>query len=112
MRERPSNRDFYAFCEALLKLEWPGRRVAVTPAPYLDNVAAACDALGLELDARGVVDVTIGSLSESEPAFVCFRLVVRDEVSRKDWPAVAAALLERGRHDFGLWPQRTPDVTI
>lgn len=98
---------FYAYCEALLKLEWPGRRVVVTPAPFHDAIAVACDALGFKPDARGVVNVGIGPLSEDEPAFVCFRMVVTDEVSRRDWPGVANLLLARARDDFALWPPKS-----
>lgn len=102
----PEEQAFFTYCEALLKLEWPGRRVAVTPAPWHDAIEMACEALGFKPDSRGVVDVGIGPLSDSEPAFVCFRMNVADEVSRRDWSGVADLLLKRARDDFARWAPR------
>lgn len=96
---------FYAFCEALLMLEWPGRRVAVTPAPFVETIQEACDALGIRLDGRDVLDVSVGPLGDADPSFVCFRVVVREHVINRDWPAVASCVLEKARHDFARWPK-------
>lgn len=96
--------DLCAFCEALLTLEWPGRRVVVTPAPLAD---ALVDVLPNEIieavDLRGILDVTVAPLEEAS-SWVCFRVIVQEEVSRGDWLAVGAVVLRQARHDFGLWP--------
>ncbi len=106
LNEAPADTTaFYDFCEALLRLEWPGRRVAVTPAPFIDAIQEACDAIGVQIDGRGVVDVSVGPGSRDVvSAFVCFRVTVRDHVARRDWPAMAALILERARQDFARWP--------
>jgi hypothetical protein len=84
------------FFEVLLKLEYPGRRVAVTPAPFSDELPA--EVIG-QIDGSGVLDVTIGPL-DSHPAWAAFRCTVQPEVSRGDWPEAARLLLERAREAF------------
>lgn len=84
------------FLEALLKLEYPGRRVAVTPAPFSDDLPA--EVIG-QIDGSGVLDVTIGPF-DSHPAWAAFRCTVQPEVSRGDWPEAARVLLERAREAF------------
>ncbi len=85
------------FFEVLLKLEYPGRRVAVTPAPFSDDLPA--EVIG-QIDGSGVLDVTIGPL-DGNPAWAAFRCVVQPEVSRGDWPEAARVLLEKARETFG-----------
>lgn len=86
---------FCTFCEALLRLDWPGRSVAVTPAPLSDLAAEA-------IDVRGVLDVTVGPLPD-DPAWASFRVVVQDEVARREWAVAAAVLLETARGEFDCW---------
>lgn len=86
------------FLEALLKVEYPGRRVAVTPAPLMEGTPAAESPVG-------VLDVTLGPTSQESP-WVSFRVSVQEAVARQDWVAVGAQVLSVSRREFALWPLR------
>lgn len=77
-------RALCVFLESLLALEWPRRHVAVTPAP--ERVP-------------GVLDVTMGEAPD-DPAWASFRVVVHDEVARREWIVAAAVLLETARGEL------------
>lgn len=94
----PPTDAFCTFCEALLRLDWPGRRVSVTPAPLADLAADF-------VEVRGVVDVSVGPLPD-DPAWASFRVVVQDEVARREWVVAAAVLLETARGELDCWRAR------
>lgn len=84
-----------AFFEKRLEQEWPGRSVAVTPAPFDPVEPAPLD------DPRSfeVLDVTVGPLPE-DTAFVHFRIPLVDHVRRQDWDGAALLMLVTARQKF------------
>jgi len=88
------------FLEALLRLEYPGRRVAVTTAPFVDGLP---EEVICRLDGSGVVDVLIGALQD-DAAWASFRCVISTEVQVRNWPAAATIVLQRARREFARWP--------
>jgi hypothetical protein len=99
----PNTKEICGFCEALLKLEWPGRSVAVTPAPLPDLVMDAFPEIVETVELGGVLDVTVGALPGTLP-WVCFRIFVKNEVAGKDWLGVGEVLLRAAHHNFAMWP--------
>lgn len=93
---RASERAACEFFEALLKVEYPGRRVAVTPAPFSDDLP---EDVSVQLDGSGVLDVTVGA-RDDDPAWACFRCAVQFEVTRRDWLAAARILLDEAKRAF------------
>ena len=86
------------FLEALLKLEYPGRRVAVTVAPL---ESPSLIPLPAGIDRSDVVDVLVGA-HEKDPAWVIFRCSLA-ELERRDWLAACTLLLERTKAAFDEW---------
>lgn len=85
------------FFESLLRVTYPGRAVAVTPAPLPEGMVPAEG-----FDGSGIVDVTIGPLPD-EPMWVSFRCNVLETVTQKDWPAAAHVLRTAVAEQFELW---------
>lgn len=99
----PNTKEICEFCEALLKLEWPGRRVAVTPAPVADVVIEAFPDISETVELGGVLDVTVGALPGTLP-WVSFRAFVQEEVDQRDWLGVGELVLRGAQHHFQIWP--------
>lgn len=99
----PDTTEICRFCEALLKLEWPGRSVAVTPAPVADLVLEAFPDIVETVELGGVLDVTVGALPGTLP-WISFRAFVQEEVEQRHWLGVGELVLRGAQHHFQIWP--------
>lgn len=108
----PSVQDrVHAVCELFtnaLKLTYPGRSIAVTPAPFDDDIPPD---LAVHLDGSGVVDVTIRELPLN-PAWAAFRCNVQKHVRRRDWTAAVRTLLEKAKDELGKWRASPKEVML
>jgi len=95
-------RDPTMFFERLLELEWPGRAVAVTPAPF-DPVEAAPRDKPRSFE---VLDVVIGPVP-GDNSFASFRIIVAEHLRRHDWIGAASLMLVTARAEFTHWPNAT-----
>lgn len=89
-----------------LKLTYPGRKIAVTPAPFSDDMPQEITA---QLDGSGVVDVSIGPL-ERNPAWTAFRCNLQHHVWRREWSSAVRILLEKARDELGRWRASPEEV--
>lgn len=92
-------RDVCRYYEAVLKVEYPGRRVAVTPAPLPEGLTEREAAY---VDPTGVLDVTVGALP-NDPARACFRVSVQELSSRRIWCTAARKVREHARQKMSAW---------
>lgn len=91
----PDVRNPVAFLEALLALEWPGRAVCVTPAPFDPVEAPPLD------DPRSfdVLDVVVGPHPD-DTVFAHFRITLAAHLRRQDWIGAASIMLVTARQTF------------